>query len=298
MFSRIGPLVALISIALTEYLVGSGQVAHTYSVAAASTATPVELTTATPHNVPLGRVVHGVVSGVGGMPETSGTWVLTPTGASTFAMSSFTPAGTSTPLEGLGTYSGGGQIQVAFPDYAILLGRRNLPMTTAVATPRIVFVPVGSAAWQIPEPYGGVIPAATRPRARASETDEQQLMKQSRQLATEMHRFEVHVTGAANPPSADFGDFDATQATYHALYYVLHERISPARALVLSGKWTSQAEGMGTLTMRGEKWVGLVEIHAPVLDDPLSFVPAGTVGSILVNFVGGSTGDETVIVVP
>lgn len=292
----IGALITLLSLAMTNTLVGDGLIAQTFNVSAATTATPIVVTTSAPHQVPSGRVLHAVVSGLGGMPEASGTWVLTPTGTSTFALTTFSDQGAVINSVGTGTYTSGGTIQTAFPDGAILLGRRNVAMMSARATPRIVFVPLGSPEWSL-EPYGGVIPSTLMPRSKATQTAEQLTMKQSRQLATERQRFEVFVTAKAATVSPDFGDFDAVQALYQTLYGVMFDTISPDRARVLKGEWRSQNEGEASLGTGGEQWVGIIEIHQPVIDNPLAFVPHGTVGTIVVNFAGGASGDQTVIVV-
>jgi hypothetical protein len=170
-------------------------------------------------------------------------------------------------------------------------------MNMAVVTPRIVFVPLGSPAWEL-DPYGGVIPTSPRPRTLASQTTEQIAMKAARQLVTERQRFEVHVTGCANPPDPDFGDFDVAQALYHTLYGSMFDMISPDRARVLSGTWVSQTLDIQTLDTRGQKWVGVVEIAQAVTDSPLSFIPTSTDGTISINFVNGSSGDATVVMIP
>lgn len=290
----IGALVSLLSLDMTRKLVAASMVVTTLTVVGATNATPIILETSTAHN--LRRPTHAVVSGVAGNAAANGVWVLTPTDTTHVSLSTFSQAGAVVNSVGTGSYTSGGTIQIAFPDGSILLGRRNVALSSAVATPRIVFVPMGSSAWNL-DPYGGVIPPATLPRSRASETDEQQLMKRSRQLNTERQRFEVHVTGCAVPADPDFGDFDVTQAIYHSLYESMFNMITPDRARVLSGEWVSQVETIQTLDVRGQKWVALVEIAQPVLDNPLSFVPQPIGGEIIVNFENGASGDQTVIVV-
>lgn len=291
----IGALIALLSLDMTRKLVAAGYIAKTITIVGATNATPIVVETNPPHNVT--RPVHAVVSGVSGNLAANGLWVMTRVDDTHLSLSTFSLAGPSVPSAGSGVYVSGGSAQVAFPDGSILLGRRNVALSSAVATPRIVFVPMSSPTWGI-EPYGGVIPPGTTPRMRSAETAEQQTMKLQRQLATEFHRFEVHVTGCAVPSDPDFGDFDVTQALYQSLYGSLFEMIGPDRAKVIGGKWMSQQEDIQTLDSRGQKWVGMVEIHQPVLPNALQFIPAGTVGSIIVNFAGGASADQTVIVVP
>ena len=64
-----GALVALTSLNLTNVLVQDfGVVARTLTITAATATTPISVTSAA-HGVPLGRVLHGIVSGVTGMTE-------------------------------------------------------------------------------------------------------------------------------------------------------------------------------------------------------------------------------------
>lgn len=291
----IGALIALVSLDVTRKLVAAGMVCATLTITDATNATPIVITTAAPHGIL--RPTHAVVSGVGGNAGANGIWVMTRVSPTKLALTTYTPGGVPQNSVGSGSYTSGGTAKIAFPDGSILLGRRNVAMNMAWAAPRIVFVPKDSPAWDF-ESYGGVIPPATLPRRLSDETTEQKVMKLQRQLATEFHRFEVHVTGVGTPPDPDFGDFDATQALYHALYGSLFDLISPSRAKVLGGRWVSQDESMQSQDTHGQKWMGIVEIHQPVVDNPLAFVPDGTVGRITVNFEGGSSSDETVIIIP
>lgn len=291
----IGALIALLSLDVTRKLVAGGIIATSLTVVGATNATPIVLETSAPHG--LIRPSHAVVADVAGNDAANGVWVLTPTDTTHVSLSTYTPAGVPTLSVGTGTYTSGGTISIAFPDGSILLGRRNVAMNMAVTTPRIVFVPLGSPAWEL-DPYGGIIPSTAFPRTLASQTTEQIAMKRSRQLCTERQRFEVHVTGCASPPSPDFGDFDVTQALYQELYGSMFDLITPDRARVLSGAWTSQTTDIQSLDTRGQKWVGIVEIAQPVTDSPLSFIPSSTDGTISINFINGASGDATVVTIP
>ncbi len=291
----IGALVALLSLDVTRKLVAGGRVCTTLTVVGATNATPIVIETSAAHG--LIRPAHAVVADVAGNDAANGVWVLTPTDATHVSLSTYTPAGVPTLSVGDGSYVSGGTIQIAFPDGSILLGRRNVAMQMATATPRIVFVPIGSPAWEL-DPYGGIIPPSPIPRTLASQTTEQIAMKRSRQLCTERQRFEVHVTGCATPPDPDFGDFDVTQALYQSLYGSMFDLITPDRARVLSGNWASQSADIQTLDTRGQKWVGVVEIAQPVTDSPLSFIPSSTDGTFVINFINGSSGDATIVTLP
>jgi hypothetical protein len=272
----IGALVAIISLNLTSLLVSDyGVVGKSFPISHATATTPIRVTS-TNHGVPLGRVVHGVVSGVTGTVEANGLWVLTPTDANTFSLSTYTAQGIVVESVGTNAYISGGQIQCAFPDYQILLGRRNKALTSAVASPRVVFIPTAGRAWDF-ESYGGQGPAPLKLRGSA----EQQSQKLEPQLGTEFSTFEVYVTGSApdygaSGPSPDYGDFDATQAIVHALFSVLFDASGPPRAKVLRETWTSQTPQSGSMSQRGQQWMGVIELQQPVYRVPLQYVPVGT----------------------
>ncbi len=269
----IGALVSIISLNLTLSLIQDyGVVAGSLPITGATTGTPIAVMSPG-HGVPPGRVVHGIVSGVVGMVEANGLWVLTPKDENSFTLSTFTAQGIATPSTGTNTYLSGGTIQYAFPDYAILLGRRNVALSSSVASPRVVFVPTNGKAWDL-EPYGGVGAPAEAPPIRGSL--EAQAERTEPQLATEFVTFEVTVSGSAKPPDPDFGDFDATQQIVHALYAVLFDATGPARARVLREGWPSQTKDAGPHTQRGQQWAGIIEMQEPVRRTPVSFVPIGT----------------------
>jgi hypothetical protein len=300
----IGSLVALLSLDMTRKLVGAGLVATTLAVAAVSGGSPAVVTLAAPHG--LVRNAHAVVTLPGvtlnrldteGVASADTQWVCTIVDATHLSLSTWTSAGQFVPSIPSGSYSGGGTVKIAFPDGSILLGRRNVAMATAVATPRIVFVPKGSGAWGL-DPYGGNPPPATVPRRRSAETAEQKFLKLQPQLATERQRFEVHVTGSATPSDPDFGDFDATQFLYQSLYVSMFNMISPDRGKIIGGSWESQGEEMQSLVTHGQKWVGVVEIAMPVVQEAVTFVNFGTSGTAVVMFTGATSADQIVIVIP
>ena len=126
-------------------------------------------------------------------------------------------------------------------------------------------------------------------------TGEQQAEKLNPQLATQFATFEVYVTGAANPPQPDFGDFDATELLVQALYQVLWDGVGGARAKVLHESWPSQTGSAGSQTQRGQQWKGIVEFQMPVSEYPLSFVPPGTSLQLNIAPVNPGTTDTTTL---
>lgn len=299
----IGAFVSILSLNLTRTLVQDWNVIYkTLPITAATVATPI-VVTSTAHQVPLGRLIHGVVTGVGGTVEANGLWVLTPLDADRFALSTFDAQGLPVASVGVNTYTTGGQIRWAFPDGQILLGRRNKMLATAVATPRIVFIPTRGRAWSF-EAYGGAAPSITGPRTTDRGSAEQQSMTAEPQLATELLTFEVYVNGAgpdyAHALSPDFADFDATQAIVHALFAELFDAVGGLpRAKVLSESWASQEESQGAMTQRGQQWMGVLEVQMPVRKVPVSFVPIGVSSQLVVQPENPLVPqDQTTIVIP
>lgn len=298
----IGAFVSILSLNLTLALVQDWNVVYkTLPITDATVATPIVVTSAA-HGVPLGRLIHGVVTEVEGTVEANGLWVLTPLDADTFALSTFTAQGLPVASVGVNAYTTGGQIQWAFPDGQILLGRRNKMLATAVATPRIVMIPTRGRAWTF-ESYGGAAPSIAGVRATDRGSDEQQSMTAEPQLATELLTFEVFVNGAGpdygDALEPDFADFDATQAIVHALYSELFDATGGLpRAKVLSESWPSQEERQGAMTQRGQQWQGILEVQMPVRKVPVSFVPIGVKSEIIVQPKNPAVGDPITIEIP
>ena len=268
----ISALVTTISLNLTYALITSyGVVAGTLPVTGATTTTPIQVTS-TAHGVPIGRVLHGIVTNVTGEVEANGLWVLTPTDADHFALSTFDAQGNLVTSVGVNVYAGGGQIQYAFPDYEILLGLRLANLASAVATPRVVMVPCVGRAWMF-EPYVGQGPAPMQ----GGGNPEQVAMLVEPQVMTEPVTFQVFVSGCATPPSPDFGDLDATQLVYHALVAVLVDMVGHARVRVLNPSWPSQdASTAAAMMQRGQQWSAIIELQQPVTRPPQGLAPKGT----------------------
>ena len=288
-----GALVALTSLNLTNVLVQDfGVVARTLPITSATVTTPI-VATSTAHGVPLGRVLHGIISGVTGMLEANGLWVLTPLDPDRFSLTILSPQGVPTDSIGVHAYTGGGQIQIAFPEGQILLGRRNLALAAAVASPRIVFIPTMGRAWS-QDPYGTPGAPAVFPNTRG--TAEQQALALTPMLATQYPTFEVWVFGCAPKPSPDYGDFDATWNLVFAFWSVVFDQFG-AGANVLREDWPSQMAESGTMTQRGQIWRGIVEFQQNVTHTEKQFVPIGVTGQITVEPINPASGDPIVITI-
>jgi hypothetical protein len=296
----IGELISIISLNMTLSLVQDyGVIAGTLTITGATQTTPIQISIPN-HGFPSGRVIHGVVTGVLGTVEANGLWVLTVVDQNTFSLATFTAQGLPVQSVGVNAYISGGQVQYAFPDGSILLGRRNPQLATSVASPRIVFIPTDGKAWSF-ESYGGAGPdlqPASVPNVRGSA--QQQSMTLQPQLATEYTTFEVTVHGSGpnygNPLSPEFYDFNATQALVFVLYAVLFDASGPARAKVLHESWPSQKDDAGAMTQRGQMWKGVIEFQQPVTRVPKEFVPIGTYLQEVVQPLNGLVpGDQTTI---
>lgn len=297
----IGVFVALTSLNLTSILIEDyGVVSKTWPITAATITTPITVTSMA-HGVPLGRVVHGIVSGVTGETEANGLWILTPLDADTFALSTLDAQGLRVQSVGVNAYEGGGQIQTALADYSILLGRRNLDLAVGPASPRVVMIPTAGRAWGF-EPYGGAAPSivpAVYPNVRGSA--EQQSMTLAPQLATQFPTFEVWIHGCAtdygaSAPAPDYADFDACQALAFALYSVFFDETGGLpRARVLHEDWPSQKLDSGSMTQRGQTYVQVIEFQQGVSKLPGTFAPIGVSGQFTVQPVNPASGDPIVI---
>jgi hypothetical protein len=283
--------ISILSLNTTLALFNASVVAGTLPITAATVTTPIAVTSPS-HGVPLGRNVHAVITGVVGAVEANGLWELTPTDANTFTLASYSAQGIPFPSVGVHTYVSGGTISYAFPDYRILLGRRWVDQLTSVASPRIIFVPTRNPKpWDF-KPYGGLGPAPRGERGSA----EQQSEKQQPLVTTKYCTFEVHITGAATPPSPDQGDFDAVEAIEDTLLTVMFDAITPPGFQVIGDDWVSQKVTSGTQTQRGQKHVLIVQIARPVARQPLAqFVPNGTSIVFSVEPTNAASGDITVI---
>jgi hypothetical protein len=296
----IGALVAILSLNLTASLVQDFDVvAGTLPITGATVTTPITVTSPN-HGVAPGFVRDAIVSGVVGTVEANGLWRLSVVDANTFSLSTFSPQGIPTPSVGVHPYISGGQIQYAFPDGSILLGRSNVALASAASTPRIVFVPTDGKAWNF-ESYAGAAPniaPAKSPPVRGSL--EQQSMALEPQKGTEYLTFEVYVSGTGpnygNALSPNFYDLDATQALVFALWSVIFDATGQ-RAKVLHESWPSQSKDAGTQTQRGQQWMGVIEFQEPVTQIPKQFVPVGVSIVETVEPVNAGSSDATIITI-
>jgi hypothetical protein len=294
-------LITLLSLNTTLSLVQDySVVAGTLAITAAAVTTPITVTVAG-HGVPLGNELHAVVTGVTGMVEANGLWILTPVDANTFSLSTLDAQGNVVDSAGSHTYTGGGTISYAFPipDGRIMLGRRNYNKNMAGVSPRIVMVPTDGRKWDF-DPYGGAGNIATLPPSQGNA--ETQAQKLEPQIATHYPTFEVYVSatgillGAAEP-DPDALDFDAVESLCDILTGVLFDSFG-ARWRVLHESWPSQKSAAGAASQRGQQKCIILELQQPVTKLPGSFAPIGVTATFTVEPTNPATGDATIIVVP
>ena len=264
--------IAILSLNMTLALVNAGQISGTFPITGATVATPIAITSPA-HGVPLGRTVHAVITGVTGTVEANGLFELTPTDPNTFTLGSYNPDGTPLASVGVHAYTGGGVASYAFADYRALLGRRWIAQNSAVASPRIVFVPtVDRTLWDF-FPYGGQGPAPKQGRGTA----EQQVQTLQPQQGTKYITFEVHITGGVNPPDPDHEDFSAVELLEDVLFIQLFDMLTPPVFKITGHMWPSQTLDAGSMSQRGQKSVLLLQIARPISRIPAGeFVPVGT----------------------
>lgn len=273
-----GTLVALLSFNTVAQLVSDGVVFTTLTITAATQTTPIVITVADPPVNPLGqgRPIHAVISGVTGMTEANSTWVLTqvPNEPTQFTLTAFDAQGNVVQSVGQHAYTGGGIVQIPLPDGTFLLGRRWVERGAYPACPRFVFVPTKGKAWDL-QAYQGVGQVATVPPSRGG--PEQQFQQLHRAIGQRFATFEVYVSGVANPPDPDGGDFDAVLYLTAALYGVLFDFLTPYGGHVLQEFWPSQLATAAATVQLGQQWMGVIECPLPLYDHPLQFAPVGTV---------------------
>ncbi len=98
----------------------------TLTVTGASTATPISITTSAPHGLLTNASVH--ITGVLGIPEANGYWIITSTGASTFTLNGSVGAGTYTSGGTVATHgtTNDGTGTLVWEDQGLSMDRINL----------------------------------------------------------------------------------------------------------------------------------------------------------------------------
>lgn len=257
------------------------------AIVGASNTTPIILTTAQPHGIPLLRKtgypneIHAIVRGVLGNTAanvvdanpTSRTIgqnlaaVLVPTGASTLAMYAVTDytTGLITPVAGNGAYAGGGTITPALTAGQILVGREHCRYENAISgTPPSINVVVTGNEFAAP---------GDRRVAHGAFgiTAEYRNEKKYRAIGQDKLLVEVHSYGAADHPDPLY-DLDAVQRLYQQFLQSVH-LIAGESFIDRAGVFSDQAPRETQLLKLGHYHVATVAISTPLLEFGMPFVP-------------------------
>jgi len=169
-------------------------------------------------------------------------------------------------------------------DGKILIGQQHIQEYSS--PPKIVMVPKGSTFYER-DFY-------SRSQVEGYPSAEILLQWAQRAIHQDWVRFDVHCWGVADPPDPEGGDFDATQVLYQAVIQSLH-RLALGSYKLGPGTWVDQNENVAQLQKLGHWFMFSVELFTPVLDQLLSYVPSGTIGSATVEYTGAST--EGIVVI-
>jgi len=280
----ISAIVALLSLDMTAALVASGRAVSSLAltVTGATNASPIVITTSSPHGILPGvsQAHHVVVAGVAGNTAannldadgvTNNAWIAVALDDTRFALYRLDPTGTLVPSSGNGAYTSGGTVSRAFTDGKALLGRQHIFELSYA--PRVVFVPRGTG-WGPKSVYSAS-------RVAGYPSDEVRRQNQQRSIRTDEVQLEVHVWGVANPPDPNL-DFDETQALYQQVVRSAHA-LMPGTYELGPGTWPDQDEGASQQVKAGHEFVFGLSMGTPVLDKLLPYAPADVASQLAVN---------------
>jgi hypothetical protein len=185
---------------------------------------------------------------------------LTPTTLALYGQD--TTDGHLVPLVGNGAWAGGGTVTTALTDGAILVGRENCNELSSA--PRIVLVPKSIAS----APRRASIPNGAR-------TLERQTELKLRSLGTDIHSFEAHAWGQAQPadPAQDFVWTTALREAVHTSLMLLARDSSSTEG----GRWDDEGERRTQVIKSGHLLSFDMTISVPLLEGvTMPFVPSGT----------------------
>jgi hypothetical protein len=238
-------------------LIVAGSVAATLTISDASNATPIVITTTTPHLLTRDGVVY--ISGVVGNTAANDYWKITPVNATSFSLQNSV---------GNGAYASGGTAQSALIGGKILIGRWWVQQNQA--RPRIVAIPIDADG--LPRDQYAMADA-TGNGNDDNLSDPQRAALLSPSVSTCHNGFEIQVWGGQNPPDQEY-DFDATET-------LRDQVIRSCDALFRGnftwgkGKWVDQAERVTTEMKLGHLFTFQLTIDAAIGQTPLVFTPPG-----------------------
>lgn len=266
---------------------GVGTATLVANVSGVTNASPMVVTTATPHGLTTGQwvtifgclgnqlaVYPNVSAGPPNAPafqlSINGAWQIIVTSPTTFTvwdgvnLSGASPVGVTASTSN-GTYTTGGAVYTGpLVDGHILLGKQHLGEGSS--PPRIVFV-FKRSEWGDKGMYSPAT-AAVQPSDRAYQS-------LARSLVSEVYVIEVHVWGAAVPADPEGGDKDATQLIYQQLIRSLDLMVRGAWD-VSPGAFTREQPGQTALQTFGEEFVFQFKVGTPLPELVLEFVQPNT----------------------
>jgi hypothetical protein len=228
-------------------LITAGLVASTLTISNATNATPIVVTTTTPHLLTRDATVY--ISGVTGNTAANDFWTVTPIDASSFSLQNSV---------GNGDYVSGGTAQTALIGGRILLGRRWVQQNQA--PPRIVAIPLDADGLPRDQYAMADANALTQPQRDA-------LLSPS--VSTVHNGFEIQVWGAWSPPDKDY-DFDATERLRDQVIRSC-DALFRGNFFWGKGKWIDQQEKSSTEMPLGHLFSFYLTIDAAVGQTPLEF---------------------------
>lgn len=269
---------------------GIGTVSTVANISNVSSATPMVVTTSTPHGLVSGAWVT-IFGAVGHFSPTwpnppdppawqhsiNGAWQIIVLSPTTFSvsdgvnMSGVSPVSV-TPGVSNGTYASGGTVYKGpLVDGHILLGKQHL--AEGSSPPRIVFT-FARSEWSDRGMYS--------PATASVEPTDRDYQTLARSLVSEVYVVSVWCWGAQVPADPEGGDKDATQSLYQQVIRSLDLMVRGAWD-VNPGAFTREQPGQTALMNFGEEFVFQFKVGTPVLESVLSNAPTGVAPTL--NFV-------------
>lgn len=231
-------------------LITAGFIAATLTISSASNATPIVVTTTTPHLITRDGVVY--ISGVTGNTAANDFWKVTPIDGTSFSLQGSV---------GNGDYVSGGTVQIALIGGKILLGRQWVQQNQS--RPRIIAIPVESDG----------LPKDNYAMADADAlSDPQRAALLSPAVSLAHNTFEIQVWGGQNPPDQEY-DFEATEVLRDQVIRSADE-LYRGNFTWGKGKWVDQGEKATTEMKLGHLFVFYLTIDGAIGTAPDEFTPA------------------------
>lgn len=271
-------LIGFLSAHVCQRLIEAGVIASTLTITGATNATPIVVTTSTPHLLAPDAVVY--VQNVTGNTAANDFWNVTPIDATSFSLQNSV---------GNGDYVSGGTAQTALIGGKILLGKRWLVQNQMY--PRIVAIPL-EGDFLPRDQYAMVNSDGTTPAQVTAPTDGLSDPQRAALIAPAvavMHNgFEIRVWGGQNPSDPDY-DFDATEILRDQVIRSADE-LFRGNYTASKGSWVDQQEKSATEMVRGHLFKFVLTLDAAITITPQEFTPANP--GFTIDVYGDNTGSS------